>query len=54
MKRPPSSKGNHVDEMGIPMSKEMRTFLLKMRRPANVEDIESAILTDGYTYGIKG
>jgi hypothetical protein len=46
--------GNHVDEMEIRMSKEMRTFLQKMQHPANVADIETAISTDDYTYGIKG
>ena len=46
--------GNHVDDMGIPMSIEMRTFLQQMQRPANIADIETAISTDDYTYGIKG
>jgi hypothetical protein len=46
--------GNRIDEMGILMSKEMCMFLHRMQRPANIEDIESAISIDDYTYGIKG
>jgi hypothetical protein len=47
-------EGCHVDDMGIPMSFELKTFLEELRRPSNIKNFESIIDTDSFVYGIKG
>jgi hypothetical protein len=47
-------KGRHVEDMGIPMSDELKTFLEELRHPSKSKNFESPIDTDSFVYGIKG
>ena len=47
-------EGRYVDYMGIPVTKELKTFLEECQQPASIKTVPYDINVDAYTYGIKG